>query len=70
VDLLNKYEIISELGRGAMGAVYKARDPLINRLVALKTIPPGPGRKPISSSVFTRKRVPQALSSIPTSSPL
>jgi serine/threonine protein kinase/TolA-binding protein len=43
VDLLNKYEIISELGRGAMGAVYKARDPLINRLVALKTITPGPG---------------------------
>src|SRR5215467_227097 len=38
VERLGKYEIISEIGRGAMGAVYKARDPFIERLVALKTI--------------------------------
>ncbi len=41
-QLLGKYEIIAEIGRGAMGAVYKARDPLIDRLVALKTITGGP----------------------------
>ncbi len=35
---LGKYEVIGELGRGAMGIVYRARDPIINRLVALKTI--------------------------------
>src|SRR3984957_2905840 len=35
---LGKYEILSELGHGAMGVVYRARDPIINRLVAIKTI--------------------------------
>ncbi len=35
---LGKYEVVGELGHGAMGVVYRARDPIINRLVALKTI--------------------------------
>lgn len=38
-DRLGRYKILNAIGKGAMGVVYRARDPMINREVALKAIP-------------------------------
>ncbi len=35
---LGRYELLAELGKGAMGVVYRANDPLLDRQVAIKTV--------------------------------
>jgi hypothetical protein len=53
--LFPQLEILALIGRGGMGAVYKARQPGLDRLVALKILPPKAGSDPGFAERFTRE---------------
>ncbi len=54
-DQVPGYELLSHLGHGGMGVVYKARQLAFNRTVALKTILVGPDANPISLQRFEQE---------------
>jgi len=55
LDRIGKYRIVAKIGEGAMGQVYKAHDPLLNRFVALKTISEGLAADPQFKERFIRE---------------
>src|SRR5262245_26655696 len=53
--LLPQLEILGFIGQGGMGAVYKARQPGLDRIVALKVLPRGAGDDPEFAGRFARE---------------
>lgn len=58
MNRIGRYDIVEEIGRGAMGVVFKASDPTIGRLVAIKVLalpPAGVEGAPEARDIFLRE---------------
>jgi len=62
---LGQYEIVSSLGAGGMGEVYRARDPRLDREVAIKILAPSLARDPAALVRFEREALSVAKLSHP-----
>ena len=68
LNKLGRYDLIRVLGKGAMGLVYEARDPNLDRRVAIKTIRVEnrqTRRLPNTKYAFALKRAPQRACNTP-----
>ena len=54
-EKLGRYEILDEIGQGGFATVYRAKDPTLGRLVALKALRPGLLQNPDSSRRFNQE---------------
>src|SRR5204863_8553960 len=52
---LGPYEVLEEIGRGGMGVVYKALDPALHRVVAIKVLAPQLAVSATARKRFTRE---------------
>lgn len=60
-DMVRRYRVVAEIGRGGMGVVYQAEDPRLERFVALKFLPGGPGDAERVASLLAEARTLAAL---------
>jgi eukaryotic-like serine/threonine-protein kinase len=60
LERIGRYEVLATLARGGMSVVYKAKDPLIDRIVAIKTL--GIGLSPIEAETFRKRFAREAKS--------